>query len=44
VANKLAEGILSGWIQPGHHIVVRLTPDKSGIMFETALQEYNKAA
>jgi len=44
VANKLAEGILSGWIQPGHHVIVRLTPDKSGIMLETALQGYNKAA
>ncbi len=36
VANKLAEGILSGWVQPGHHITVRMAPDKSGIVLETS--------
>ncbi len=44
IANKLAEGILSGWIQPGHRIMISLAPDKSGLMFETLDHAHAKAA
>jgi ATP-dependent Clp protease ATP-binding subunit ClpB len=35
VANKLAEEILSGWIQPGETIRIDLAEDRSGLLFET---------
>ncbi len=34
VENKLAEEILSGWIQDGDTIQIGLAPDNSGLMFE----------
>ena len=44
VANKLAEGILSGWVQAGQHIAISVAPDQSGLMFETLDSELAKAA
>ena len=37
VSNTLAEGILSGWIQPGHCLSIKRNPDGSGIAFETEM-------
>ena len=44
VTNKLAEGMLSGWIQSGHHLLIRAAPDGSGLIFETQESSYKKAA
>ncbi len=35
IANKLAEEILSGWIQDGETVRIDLAPDGSGLTFET---------
>ena len=35
IANKLAEEILSGWVQPGETLRIDAPPDGSGLTFET---------
>ena len=35
VANKLAEELLSGWIQDGEHVRIDVSEDRSGLVFET---------
>ena len=35
IENKLAEEILSGWVQEGETLHIGLAPDKSGLTFET---------
>ena len=44
LVNKLAEGMLSGWVQPGHHLLIKVAPDKTGLMFETMDRKYARAA
>ncbi len=39
VANKLAEELLSGWIQDGDRVQIDLAPDASGLTFETAREQ-----
>ncbi|GAB5519197.1 MAG: ATP-dependent chaperone ClpB [Rhodothermales bacterium] len=38
IANKLAEEILSGWVQDGESIHIDVAPDGSGLTFETVVE------
>ncbi len=35
IVNKLAEGMLSGWIRPGQHLNISVASDKSGLIIGT---------
>jgi ATP-dependent Clp protease ATP-binding subunit ClpB len=35
ITNKLAEEVLSGWIEPGDTIKIDMAPNKEGLVFET---------
>jgi len=43
ITNKLAEEVLSGWIEPGDTIKIDLAPKKDGLLFETVSTKGKKA-
>jgi len=44
VTNKLAEEVLSGWIQPGQSLRVDLSKERDGLVFESAAKRVAQEA